>query len=155
MLIHHICFASLNYIFIHLPDLPTCNRYLPSSHGPNDRRVLVRIHRERAQAAAEHKLGRNRIHVDSDIFPVRSDIYPYKHSTCYRRELATNIGTHYATLFRPLYGKMSDIFGRKPCLVFAYAVFGLGSLFCGLARNMTELIAARAFAGLGGGGMTT
>ena len=58
-------------------------------------------------------------------------------------------------LSRPLYGKMSDIFGRKPCLVVAYAVFGLGSLFCGLARNMTELIAARAFAGLGGGGMTT
>lgn len=56
---------------------------------------------------------------------------------------------------RPLYGKMSDIFGRKSCLIFAYTVFGLGSLFCGLARNMTELIAARALAGLGGGGMTT
>lgn len=57
--------------------------------------------------------------------------------------------------FQPLYGKMSDIFGRKSCLLFGYAVFGLGCLWCGLARNMNELIAARAFAGIGGGGMTT
>ncbi|KAI0739360.1 MFS general substrate transporter [Daedaleopsis nitida] len=59
------------------------------------------------------------------------------------------------TSFQPLYGKLSDIFGRKTCLLFAYAVFGLGCLFCGLARNMTELIAARALAGIGGGGMST
>lgn len=57
--------------------------------------------------------------------------------------------------FQPLYGKMSDIFGRKSCLLFGYAVFGLGCLWCGLSRNMNELIAARAFAGIGGGGMTT
>lgn len=50
---------------------------------------------------------------------------------------------------------MSDIFGRKPALLFGYAVFGLGCLFCGLARNMNELLAARALAGVGGGGMTT
>ncbi|CAO1596397.1 hypothetical protein XANCAGTX0491_000246 [Xanthoria calcicola] len=57
--------------------------------------------------------------------------------------------------FQPLYGKLSDIFGRKPALLFGYAVFGIGCLFCGLARNMNELIAARAFAGIGGGGMNT
>jgi len=50
---------------------------------------------------------------------------------------------------------MSDIFSRKACLLFAYLVFGLGCLFCGLAQNMNQLIAARAFAGIGGGGMTT
>ncbi|KAF9491735.1 member of the major facilitator superfamily [Pleurotus eryngii] len=59
------------------------------------------------------------------------------------------------TSFQPLYGKMSDIFGRKSCLLFAYSIFALGCLLCGLARNMNELIAARAFAGIGGGGMTT
>ncbi|RDX40654.1 MFS general substrate transporter [Lentinus brumalis] len=59
------------------------------------------------------------------------------------------------TSFQPLYGKLSDIFGRKSCLLFAYFVFALGCLFCGLARNMTELIAARALAGIGGGGMST
>ncbi|KZF26225.1 MFS general substrate transporter [Xylona heveae TC161] len=58
------------------------------------------------------------------------------------------------TSFQPLYGKLSDIFGRKPCLLFGYAVFGLGCLFCGLARTMDELIAARAFAGVGGSAMT-
>lgn len=47
------------------------------------------------------------------------------------------------TSFQPLYGKMSDIFGRKSALLFGYAVFGLGCLFCGLARNMNELVAAR------------
>ncbi|KAF1842374.1 uncharacterized protein K460DRAFT_409788 [Cucurbitaria berberidis CBS 394.84] len=55
--------------------------------------------------------------------------------------------------FQPVYGKLSDVFGRKECLLFAYLVFGIGSTFCGLARNMGELIAARAFAGIGGGGM--
>ncbi|KAJ5774202.1 hypothetical protein N7457_009098 [Penicillium paradoxum] len=59
------------------------------------------------------------------------------------------------TSFQPLYGKLSDIFGRKPCLLFAYAIFGIGCLFCGLARNIHELIAARVFQGIGGGGMTT
>ncbi|TRM62477.1 major facilitator superfamily domain-containing protein [Schizophyllum amplum] len=60
-----------------------------------------------------------------------------------------------ATSSQALYGKLSDIFGRKACLLSAYSVFALGCLCCGLARNMTELIAARAFAGAGGGGMTT
>jgi MFS family permease len=54
-------------------------------------------------------------------------------------------GSYFLTLtsFQPLYGRLSDIFGRKPALLFGYAVFGLGCLFCGLARNMNELIAAR------------
>ena len=67
------------------------------------------------------------------------------------------LGRFFLTLtsIQPLYGKLSDLFGRKPCLLFAYSVFGLGCLFCGLARNMTELILARAFSGIGGGGMTT
>ncbi|KAI7343838.1 hypothetical protein D0862_14046 [Hortaea werneckii] len=59
------------------------------------------------------------------------------------------------TSFQPLYGKLSDIFGRKACALFAYTIFGLGCLACGLSRDMTQLIAARAFAGIGGGGMTT
>ncbi|CAK4030639.1 related to transporter (major facilitator superfamily) [Lecanosticta acicola] len=59
------------------------------------------------------------------------------------------------TSFQPLYGKLSDIFGRKACLLFGYTIFGLGCLGCGLARDIKELIAARAFAGIGGGAMTT
>ncbi|KAJ5570101.1 uncharacterized protein N7459_009531 [Penicillium hispanicum] len=59
------------------------------------------------------------------------------------------------TSFQPLYGKLSDIFGRKACLLAAYSIFGAGCLLCGLARNIYELIFARVFQGIGGGGMTT
>lgn len=47
------------------------------------------------------------------------------------------------TASQPLYGKLSDVFGRKPCLLFAYTMFGIGSLGCGLTRSMGGLIAAR------------
>ena len=57
------------------------------------------------------------------------------------------------TSCQPLYGKLSDIFGRKPCLLFAYAVFALGNLGCGLSQNMIQLCVARAVAGIGGAGM--
>lgn len=59
------------------------------------------------------------------------------------------------TSFQPLYGKLSDIFGRKSCLLVAYCIFALGGLLCGLSRNMTELIVSRAIAGIGAGGMAT
>jgi hypothetical protein len=59
------------------------------------------------------------------------------------------------TAFQPMYGKLSDIFGRRECLIFSYTVFGLGCLFCGLSKTMNQLILSRAFAGIGGGGMTT
>jgi len=57
------------------------------------------------------------------------------------------------TSLQPLYGKLSDIFGRKQCLLFAYVVFGLGCLGCGMAQNMVQLCVARAVAGIGGAGM--
>ena len=54
-----------------------------------------------------------------------------------------------------LYGKLSDIFGRRNLLIFVYVVFGLGCLLCGLARTMDQLIMARAVSGMGGGGFNT
>ena len=68
------------------------------------------------------------------------------------------LGTSYLltqTAFQPLYGRFSDIFGRKAATLFASAVFLLGSLACGLSKTFPQLIAARAFAGIGGGGLTT
>lgn len=47
------------------------------------------------------------------------------------------------TASQPLYGKLSDVFGRKPCLIFAYTMFGIGSLGCGVTRSMEGFIAAR------------
>jgi MFS family permease len=67
------------------------------------------------------------------------------------------INSYFLTLsaFQPLYGKLSDIFGRKQCLLFSYTIFGLGSTLCGFSQNMSQLIAARAFSGIGGAGMFT
>ena len=55
----------------------------------------------------------------------------------------------------PFWGKVSDIFGRKPTLIIANAIFMIGSLIAALSRNLTMLIAGRAVQGLGGGGLIT
>ena len=59
------------------------------------------------------------------------------------------------TSFQPLYGKLSDIFGRKECLLFSYTVFAIGCLGCGLSQDMVQLCVSRAVAGIGGGGMNS
>jgi EmrB/QacA subfamily drug resistance transporter len=52
----------------------------------------------------------------------------------------------------PTWGKLSDIFGRKPIILTAVTVFWIGSLLCAVSRSMGMLIAARAIQGIGGGG---
>jgi EmrB/QacA subfamily drug resistance transporter len=60
-----------------------------------------------------------------------------------------------STASTPLYGKVSDLYGRRPLLMFAIGTFLVGSLLAGLSQNMTELIAFRAIQGLGAGGLMT
>ena len=58
-----------------------------------------------------------------------------------------------STATTPLYGKLSDMYGRKPLFFAAILLFLLGSVLCGLARDMAELIAYRSLQGLGAGGL--
>jgi EmrB/QacA subfamily drug resistance transporter len=58
-----------------------------------------------------------------------------------------------STASTPLYGKISDLYGRRIVFQFAIVTFLLGSLLAGAANNMTQLIATRALQGLGGGGL--
>ncbi|KAK4609115.1 Efflux pump dotC [Fulvia fulva] len=55
----------------------------------------------------------------------------------------------------PIWGKLADIFGRKPMLLLANALFMIGSLVCGLSINVGMLITARAIQGAAGGGLLT
>ena len=58
-----------------------------------------------------------------------------------------------ATVSGPIYGKLSDLFGRRPVLLFAVAVFLVGSLLSGLSREMWQLVGSRALQGLGAGAL--
>ncbi|PPK63566.1 MDR family MFS transporter [Actinokineospora auranticolor] len=58
-----------------------------------------------------------------------------------------------ATISTPLYGKLSDIFGRKPMYLTAISFFLAGSILSGIANSMYELAAFRAVQGLGAGGL--
>ncbi len=60
-----------------------------------------------------------------------------------------------STASTPLYGKVSDLYGRRPLLMFAIGTFLVGSLLAGLSQNMAELIAFRGIQGLGAGGLMT
>ncbi len=58
-----------------------------------------------------------------------------------------------STTVVPLYGKLSDLYGRRRLYIFAMALFLTGSVLSGLAHSMTQLIFARALQGLGAGGI--
>src|SRR5215470_19033635 len=60
-----------------------------------------------------------------------------------------------STAIVPLYGKVSDIYGRQFSLRIAIAMYMLGSLICALAPSMLALILGRALHGLGGGGLAS
>jgi EmrB/QacA subfamily drug resistance transporter len=57
------------------------------------------------------------------------------------------------TVTVPLYGKLSDLYGRRRLFVVSISIFLLGSALCGIAQSMGELIAFRALQGVGAGGL--
>src|SRR3954454_5963591 len=60
-----------------------------------------------------------------------------------------------STASTPLYGKISDLYGRRQVLLFAIITFLVGSLLAGAAQSMTQLIVFRGIQGLGAGGLMT
>ncbi|KAI0667093.1 MFS general substrate transporter [Trametes maxima] len=60
-----------------------------------------------------------------------------------------------STAFQPLYGRFSDIFGRKAALCMAMGTFMIGSLAAGFSRTIIQLIVLRGLAGAGGGGIVS
>jgi EmrB/QacA subfamily drug resistance transporter len=58
-----------------------------------------------------------------------------------------------STIVTPLYGKLSDIYGRKPFFITAISIFIFGSVLCAFADTMAQLAAFRAVQGLGAGGL--
>ncbi len=60
-----------------------------------------------------------------------------------------------STAATPLYGKLSDLYGRKPLFIVAIVVFLVGSCLCGLSGSMTGLVIFRGIQGVGAGGLMT
>ena len=56
-----------------------------------------------------------------------------------------------STISGPIYGKLSDLFGRRPIILFAVVVFLASSVLCGLSQEMWQFILFRGLQGLGGG----
>ena len=56
-----------------------------------------------------------------------------------------------STISGPIYGKLSDLFGRRPIIIFAVSLFLVSSVLSGLSQSMEQLILFRGLQGLGGG----
>jgi MFS family permease len=65
----------------------------------------------------------------------------------------SNVYTIAGLVTMPIFGKLADIFGRKPLILFGIVCFLVGSILCGAARSMEMLIIFRAIQGIGGGAM--
>lgn len=59
------------------------------------------------------------------------------------------------TAFQPLFGRLSDTFGRRPIYLFSIAVFFVTTAWCAMAQSIGSFIAARAFCGLGAGAVNS
>jgi EmrB/QacA subfamily drug resistance transporter len=73
-------------------------------------------------------------------------------------DLVSWISTGYllaSTAMVPIYGRLSDIYGRKPILLWGIVVFLLGSVLCGIAGSMIQLIAFRVVQGIGAAAITS
>lgn len=79
-------------------------------------------------------------------------------SEFHKNNLSAWLGTGYllsVAAFQGLYGRISDVVGRRNATIFSITTFTIGTLLCGIASSMEMIIFGRIIAGLGGGGLTT
>jgi len=60
-----------------------------------------------------------------------------------------------STVFQPVLGNFSSIFGRKPIIYISLTIFGVGAIIAALAKNFGVILAGRSIQGIGGGGVIT
>jgi MFS family permease len=60
-----------------------------------------------------------------------------------------------STVFQPVLGNFSTIFGRKPIIFMSLALFGVGAIVAAVAKNFTVILVGRSIQGIGGGGIIT
>ena len=130
----------------------------PARHCRRDDRLIERRqqhggqdadHRDRTTAPDRHKLAA----LDQSIV---APAMPTIGGTLGNPQYLPWIVTAYllaATAVAPLYGRVSDIYGRRPTLYAALGLFLLGSVIAALSPNLFTLIGARAVQGIGGGGL--
>jgi MFS family permease len=58
-----------------------------------------------------------------------------------------------STVFQPVLGNFSTIFGRKPVIFFSLTFFGVGAIIAAVAKNFTVILVGRSIQGIGGGGI--
>ncbi|HET7520242.1 MAG TPA: MDR family MFS transporter [Candidatus Limnocylindria bacterium] len=123
---------------------------LPDEH---DRAPIELPHRERIEILIAVLLGIFLAALDQTIV---GTALPVIVTELQGNELYTWAFTSYlltATVSGPIYGKLSDIYGRRPIFIFGVSLFLIGSILSGLSQNMEMFIAFRGLQGLGAGAL--
>ncbi|KZS98700.1 MFS general substrate transporter [Sistotremastrum niveocremeum HHB9708] len=146
----------------------------PESLGPSDKTLQDQDHAHAHSAALDEDSGGSTISPTSSspekaertdgkhevLLEDQTNLLPAKQisSAFNAGRTSTWVGTAYiltSTVFQPVYGRFSDIFGRKQLLCSTLALFGIGSIAAALSRTIVQLIVFRAITGIGGGGIVT
>ncbi|GAA1482724.1 hypothetical protein GCM10009624_31640 [Gordonia sinesedis] len=138
------------------PDGAAVNGPTPATPAPDDEAAGARLsHRQILTILAGLMMGMflaalDQTIVSTAIRTIADDLQGY--------DMQAWVTTAYlvtSTIVTPLYGKLSDMYGRKPFFLLAISIFIVGSLLCSMATSMYELAAFRALQGLGAGGLFT
>ncbi len=123
---------------------------LPDEH---DRAPIELPHRERIEILIAVLLGIFLAALDQTIVGTALPVIvtELKGNDVYTWAFTSYLVT--ATVSGPIYGKLSDIFGRRPLFMFGVSVFLIGSILSGLSQSMTMFIAFRGLQGLGAGAL--